>query len=94
MADISITQAHSMSLPQAKQAAQTVADKMVAEFDMQTEWQGDTLSFAREGISGTLVLRTTEAQIEVTLGMLFKAFAPMIEEKLNRKMAKAFSATT
>jgi hypothetical protein len=42
-------------------------------------------------LSGTLALREHEAQIDVTLGMLFKAFAPMIEEKLHRKMAKAFA---
>lgn len=94
MPDISITQAHTMSLQQSKQAAQLVADQMVAEFDMSTAWQDDVLSFAREGLSGTLVLRDNAAQIDVTLGMLFKTFAPMIEEKLNRKMAKAFAASS
>ena len=92
MSDISITQAHTMSLQQSKQAAQLVADQMAAEFDMSTAWQDDVLSFTRDGLSGTLALRDNEAQIDVTLGTFFKTFAPMIEEKLNRKMAKAFAA--
>lgn len=93
MPDISMTQQHQMLLSQARQSAQTIADQMAAEFDMHTQWQGDILSFARDGLSGTLALREHEAQIDVVLGMLFKAFAPMIEEKLQRKMTKAFSAT-
>jgi putative polyhydroxyalkanoate system protein len=92
MPDISIRQQHQLSLQGAKQAAQTVADQMAAEFGMRTQWQGDVLSFERDGLSGTLALQPDQAQVDVTLGMLFKALAPMIEEKLSRKMAKVFSA--
>lgn len=93
MSDINITQTHPMSLPQSKEAAQLVADQLAAEFDLRTEWQGDALSFSREGIEGKLSLHPNQAQIEVSLGLLFKAFAPIIEEKLHRKMAQAFAAT-
>lgn len=93
MSDINIAQTHQMSLAQSKEAAQHIADQLAAEFDLHTAWQDDALSFRREGIEGKLSLRPNEAQVEVALGMLFKAFAPMIEDKLRRKMAKAFAAS-
>jgi len=52
MADISIKQEHQLTLQESKDAAQKVADKMAAEFDMTTRWEGDTLSFKRSGVAG------------------------------------------
>ena len=94
MADIHITQQHALSLGDSKQAAQQVVDQMAAEFDMTTHWDGDVLTFERGGVAGTLALREGQAQLDVTLGMLFAAFAPVIEEKMTRKMAKAFGTAT
>jgi putative polyhydroxyalkanoate system protein len=91
MADISIKQEHQLSLQKAKDAAQKVADKMATEFDMATQWNGDVLSFKRSGVAGTLALREKEAQIDITLDFLFKAFASTLEEKVARNMQKFFS---
>lgn len=93
MADISIKQEHQLTLQESKDAAQKVADKMAAEFDMTTRWEGDTLSFKRSGVAGTLALREKEAQIDITLDFLFKAFASTLQEKVARNMAKFFSET-
>lgn len=91
MADISIRQEHQLPLQQAKDAAQKVADKMAAEFDMTTQWDGDTLSFKRSGVAGTLALREKEAQIDITLDFLFKAFTGPLQEKVARNMKKYFA---
>lgn len=91
MADISIKQEHQLPLSKAKEAAQQVADRMATEFDMATQWEGDVLSFKRSGVAGTLALRETEAQIDITLDFLFKAFAGTLEEKVARNMKKYFA---
>lgn len=92
MADISITQAHKLSHRKAKAAAQKVADQMAAEYDMASEWIGDVLRFQRTGVSGSLKVSDKEAILEISLGFLFKAFAPTIEEKVAAKMKKVFAA--
>jgi putative polyhydroxyalkanoate system protein len=92
MADISIKREHQLSLQQSREAAQHVAAKMAAEFDMTTQWNGDVLSFRRSGVAGTLALREKEAQIDITLDFLFKAFAATLEEKVARNMDKFFGA--
>jgi putative polyhydroxyalkanoate system protein len=92
MADISITQTHKLTHKKAKAAAQKVADKLEQEYDMASEWDGDVLHFQRSGVTGTLTLLEGEAQLEIKLGFLLKAFAPTIEEKVSAQMKKVFSA--
>ncbi|HJU70614.1 MAG TPA: polyhydroxyalkanoic acid system family protein [Paucimonas sp.] len=91
MADIRITQKHKLSHKKAKAAAQKIADKMAEKFDMSTEWEGDVLVFKRSGVSGMLAVYETEARLEISLGLLFKAFSEKIEDEVTRNMKKAFS---
>lgn len=92
MADISIRREHGLSLQQAKDAAQQIADRMAGEFQMATEWCGDVLSFRRSGVAGTLALQERAVQIDVTLDFLFKAFAATLEEKIARNLDRVFGA--
>jgi len=92
MSDIRVTQAHKLTHKKAKAAAQKVAEQMAEEYDMAAEWDGDILRFKRSGVSGKLILSEHEAQLEISLGFLLKAFAPTIEEKIAAKMKKVFSA--
>lgn len=90
MADIEITQLHSMTPDAARVAAQQVADKMAADFGMECKWDGQVLRFERTGVDGTLVVGERDARLEIRLGLMMKAFAPMVQEKLARKMQKVF----
>ena len=90
MADIEITQPHNMSPEAARAAAQQVADKVAADFGMECRWDGPVLRFERSGVDGTLVVGERDARLEVKLGMMMKAFAPMVQDKLARKMQKVF----
>jgi len=92
MADIEITQPHSMAPDAARAAAQQVADKMAADFGMECKWDGPVLRFERSGVDGTLVVGEQDARLEIRLGLMMKAFAPMVQEKLARRMQKVFGA--
>lgn len=91
MPDICITQGHKLTHKKARAAAQRVAEQMTSEFDVTSEWDGDILHFARSGVSGQLVLADKQARIEISLGFLFKAFAPAVEQKVAAKMKSVFS---
>jgi putative polyhydroxyalkanoate system protein len=90
MADISITQQHKLSHKKARAAAQKVADKLAEEYGVDAEWEGDVLNFQRSGVSGTLALGEHVAQVDITLGFLFKAFSATIEEQVQKNMKKVF----
>ena len=68
-----------------------MADQLSQEYDIEAEWDGDVLHFKRSGVSGTLELGEHVAQMDITLGFLFKAFSSTIEEKVQKNMKKVFA---
>jgi putative polyhydroxyalkanoate system protein len=90
MADINITQKHALPHTKAKAAAQKIADKLAQQYDMESEWDGDVLMFKRSGVTGKLAVYEAEAQLEITLGFLFKAFSGKIEEEVGKNLRKVF----
>ncbi|NMM37847.1 MAG: polyhydroxyalkanoic acid system protein [Glaciimonas sp.] len=92
MADISITQQHTLPHDQARVAAQKVADQMASEYDLSIAWEGDILTFKRSGIDGTLAVQPGQAVLDITLSFMLKGFAALIEEKMSRNMAQVFVA--
>jgi putative polyhydroxyalkanoate system protein len=94
MADISITQKHALTHSKAKAAAQKIADKLAEHYDMQSTWNDDVLIFKRSGVSGTLMVLDREAQLDITLGFLFKAFSGKIEEEVSNTMRTVFGSDT
>lgn len=90
MADISITQKHKLSHKKAKAAAQKVIDDLAEEYGVTAEWDGDVVNFQRSGVSGTLEVLAHEAQIEITLGFMLKAFSSTIEQHVQDHMQKVF----
>jgi putative polyhydroxyalkanoate system protein len=92
MPDIHIVQPHALSLPQAHQAAQHVADKLSRDYQLVCSWDGDIMRFERSGVTGELTLAAGQAAVDVRLGFLMGAFAPAIEEKLKSSMRKVFAA--
>lgn len=90
MPDISIAQKHKLSHKKAKAAAQKVVDQLAEEYGVSAEWDGDILKFKRSGVSGTLEVSAHEAQIEIKLGFMLKAFSATIEEHVHKNMKKVF----
>jgi len=91
MAEISITQQHSLSQDAARAAAQKVADKLAGEYGLNCKWNGDVLRFDRSGVEGTLALGERQAALRIKLGFLMSAFAPTIEQKVADSMRKVFA---
>jgi len=91
MADISITQQHTLSPPAARAAAQKVADKLASDYGLDCRWDGDVLRFERSGVEGMLTLGEQQAALRIKLGFLMGAFAPTIEQKVTESMRKVFA---
>jgi len=91
MADISITQQHSLSPDAARTAAQKVADKLSGEYGLHCKWEGNILRFDRSGVEGSLALDERQAALRIKLGFLMSAFAATIEQKVAESMRKVFA---
>jgi putative polyhydroxyalkanoate system protein len=91
MANVHIVQEHALTPKKAREAAEKVAAKLAEDFELDYAWEGDVLRFERSGVSGSLTLSKHKAEMELKLGFLYGAFAPMIEAKASEKMQKIFS---
>lgn len=91
MADITLVERHALTMVQARQVAQQVADQMQADYEVGYTWEGDVLVFKRSGVSGTLALTEGQAQLDIMLGFMLKGFRKKIEEQVGRNMHKLFS---
>ena len=90
MPKIAIHRPHQLPLAQARAAVDQVALRMHEKFGMQEHWQGDTLSFSRPGVSGTISVAEDSIRIDVELGMLLAPLKGMVEQEIRRKLDEHF----
>lgn len=86
MSDIELVRSHSLPLARAKALAQKTADALAAEYDLTSEWRGNTLRFHRSGVEGHMHVTDSEIKLDVTLGFLLKAFKTKISGHIERNL--------
>ncbi len=92
MSDIKYVRSHSLTLKQAKAIAQKTADDLAAEYDLHSEWDGDTLHFHRSGVEGKMAVSTDEIALDVKLGFLLKPFKAKFEQHIERHLDELLAA--
>ena len=90
MADIELTRTHGLSLTAARAAADRMAESLGRKFGLAGTWKGNTLTFERPGVSGSLALTEKDLHLAVTLGFLLKAMKGSIERAVNEEMDRLF----
>jgi putative polyhydroxyalkanoate system protein len=92
VADIKMIKYHELPIAKAKEVVKQAADDLGAEYDLQSEWHGNTLRFQRSGVNGEMRVSASEIDLEVTLGFLLKPFkakfVQAIEHNFERLLAK------
>ncbi len=92
MADITIHRAHKLGITKAKQVANKVAKDLESKYELNSEWDGHTLSFSRTGVQGELTVSRDSIDCEVTLGFLFKAFKGPLQGEMEKQLDKLLKA--
>jgi putative polyhydroxyalkanoate system protein len=90
MADINITRQHGMSLADARKAAFQWAEQAEERFDMACTYAegktADECSFARSGVSGTLLVNKDTFELNAKLGFFLGAFKDKIESEIVKNL--------
>jgi putative polyhydroxyalkanoate system protein len=94
MPDIKFVRKHALSVAQAKKIAQKAADDLAEEYDLESEWDGDTLSFARSGVNGAMDVTSNEIRLEVNLGFLLKPFKTKFEQHISHRLDELLLAAS
>lgn len=92
MSDIKYVRSHSLPLKQAKAIAQKTADDLAEEYDLVSEWDGDTLHFHRSGVEGHMHVTTEQIALNVKLGFLLKPFKAKFEQHIERHLDELLDA--
>lgn len=82
MPDIRMIKYHSLPIARARALVQQAADNLAEEYDLSSQWAGDTLRFRRSGVQGEMRVTESEIDLEVTLGFLLKAFKAKFVEHI------------
>jgi putative polyhydroxyalkanoate system protein len=93
MPKIDIRRTHALPLEQARSKIDQVAARMREKFDMQSQWQGDTLRFSRAGVQGAIAVAPDAIHVTAELGLLLSPLKGMVEQEIRRKLDEQFGGT-
>jgi len=92
MSDVKFQQNHTLGLPKARELAKKWAEGPAQKMGLScTHTEGadeDTLAFERSGVTGTMKVTGTSFDIDIKLGMMMKAFKPMIEAEISKGFSR------
>jgi putative polyhydroxyalkanoate system protein len=69
-----------------------MAEKLGEKFDLKGTWSGNTMNFARPGVTGTLAVTDTDMKLDVSLGFMLKMMKGPIEQSVHEQLDKALKA--
>ncbi len=90
MASIDIHHPHNKTPEQARKAVDEVAQKLSERFDMECNWEGDTLCFNRSGVNGQINLEPQQLHVTAELGFLLSAMKGPIDAEIRRVLQERF----
>lgn len=90
MSDINLVRPYSLPIAVAKARVQKTADELAAEYNLTSEWDGNTLHFDRAGLHGRMNVTHSEIQLEVHLGLLMKPFKGRLISRIEDKFDRLF----
>jgi putative polyhydroxyalkanoate system protein len=90
MPDIKLHRPHHLGLAKARKVAWKWAEQVEQKFSMEcTVLEGetsDTVTFARNGVSGELIVAPDHFDLHARLGFLLGAFSKTIEAEIEREL--------
>jgi putative polyhydroxyalkanoate system protein len=86
MSEINYVRSHRLPLAQAKRIAQQTADDLARQYDLTSQWEGDTLHFRRSGVDGYMHVTAAEIALHVKLGFLLRPFKARFEQHIERHL--------
>lgn len=92
MSVIDIHRAHSLDKSHARDAAETLAQDLSKQFDVNYQWEGDLLKFKRSGVKGQLDISESDLHIRLELGLMLRPFKSRIEQEIHSQLDQIIKA--
>ncbi|PVZ09666.1 MULTISPECIES: polyhydroxyalkanoic acid system family protein [unclassified Pseudomonas] len=88
MSQITVERQHTLGREAARARAGKLVEKLQSKYDMQAEWEGDTVELKRSGITGQVAITDTLVRVEIKLGMMLSMMSAMVEAEINKALDK------
>ncbi|UFH49152.1 polyhydroxyalkanoic acid system family protein [Pseudomonas sp. KNUC1026] len=88
MSQITVERQHTLGREVARERAGKLVEKLQSKYDMQAEWEGDTVELKRSGITGQVAITETLVRVEIKLGMMLSMMGGMVEAEINKALDK------
>jgi putative polyhydroxyalkanoate system protein len=92
MSTIDVRRSHSLDKEHARQAAETLAEDLSKQFDVNYQWEGDHLKFKRSGVKGQLEITDSNIHVHLELGMMLRPFKSRIEQEIHSQLDQILKA--
>jgi len=92
MADVRVTQPHSLSQDDAKQQMAGF-EEMMKKYGVSAQWSDDHADLKGTGVKGSIDVSQDDVRVELKLGMLAKAAGidpARLEKSIRRRLKEAF----
>ncbi|MBT8470692.1 MAG: polyhydroxyalkanoic acid system family protein [Deltaproteobacteria bacterium] len=92
MADVRVTQNHTVSLDDAKQKLGSFED-MMKKYGVSAKWSGSHADLKGTGVKGAIDITDSDVRVELKLGMLAKAAGidpDRLHKSIERRLKEAF----
>jgi len=86
VAHIDISRSHTLGIDGAREAAEAVAERLAAEYGVQSAWSGDTLRVQGRGIKGALEALPTAVRVTASLGLAARPFRRALRREIEREL--------
>lgn len=91
MADIDLVRPHTLGVTGARAAAESVAERLRAEFGVESVWEGDSLRVRGRGVDGRLEAGPETVRVTARLGLLARPFRRSLEREIESELDRAVS---
>ncbi len=86
MANIDIRRRHGLSLHAARTLVTQIATHICDRYDLQSDWQDDSLHLQRTGLKGRIDINEAEIHVRAELGMMLGMLKTTIEREIEREL--------
>ncbi len=79
-----------MNVKKARVAAEHIARDLEQEYNLDWEWEGNTLNFERPGVTGRITVSRREVEIVISLGFLLMGLRRDIDREIHEYCDQEF----
>lgn len=84
MGRFTVSKPYTLPREDVRGAAELLAEELKQRYGMRYRWQGDTATFTRTGLDGTLSIENGSIDLDIRMGLLASAFEKPLREAITR----------